>query len=114
MQSDALVGRVADPALGHKMRKAAIQIVVAIALSGVAAWAVKVTLFGDMDLYIKRGKQVVIADFIAAHDTHDDQDGLYTAEVDVVKGLTGQTKLGKLRVLTQKLLDKALGKPEKP
>ncbi|OPY69360.1 MAG: hypothetical protein A4E62_01838 [Syntrophorhabdus sp. PtaU1.Bin002] len=71
-----------------------------IFLSVATAWAVKITLFVDMDFYIKRGRQIVIAEFVAAHDLNLNGDGLYTAEVNVVRVLAGQTKLGKLRVLT--------------
>ena len=81
------------------MRKLSI-VVAILVLSATVAWAVKITLFADMDFYINRGKQIVIADFIAAHNTHHYEDGLYTAEVDVVRVLAGQTRVGKLRVLT--------------
>jgi hypothetical protein len=71
-----------------------------VVLSVPSMWAVKITGFVDMDVYVQRGKQIVIADFITPENTHNYEDDLYTAEVNVVRVLKGSTTLGKLKVLT--------------
>jgi len=53
-----------------------------------------------VNFYLKRAREIVIADFLAAHDTHGYIDRLYTAEVNVVRVLKGQSKPGNLRVVT--------------
>ena len=45
------------------------------------------------------GRQIVIADFLEARDTNQ-VDGVYSAEVEVVKVLQGTTKLGRAKVET--------------
>ncbi len=76
------------------MRK--LTLIAALTLSAITAWTIPITLFMDMDVYIKRGTQIVIADSVAMRDAH-----YYTdAEVDVVRVLAGKTKLGKLHVKT--------------
>jgi len=82
------------------MTRAPFTIFLLVVLSVPSMWAVKITEFVDMDVYVQRGKQIVIADFITAENTHNYEDDLYTAEVNVVRVLKGSTTLGKLKVLT--------------
>ena len=81
------------------MRKTIIITLLLLTTAVISVLAVKITLFENLDLYMKRGQAIVIADFVSTTKAlHGD--GLYVAEVNVTRVLKGQTKLGKLDVLT--------------
>ena len=70
--------------------------------STVAGLAIKITLFSDLDTYLERGKDIVIAKAIAvpANDQGGFGDGLHLVEVDVLRTLKGTNQPGKLTIAT--------------
>jgi hypothetical protein len=80
------------------MSRKPITIALLTVLPVAAAWAVKGTPFVNIDVYMRRAKQIVIAECstVGKSDLH----GLDTYEVEVVRVLTGPATPGGLQVVT--------------
>src|SRR6267143_2862190 len=80
-------------------------IVGSFVLSATAASALKITLFQDLETYIGRGQQMILARCQAAH-TFDEQiankriivDGLLPADVEAIRTLKGTNRPGPLTI----------------
>ena len=64
------------------------------------SWGVPITLFQDTDTYIRRARDIVIAQCLSVPPGQPGEDGLYAVEVKVLLVLKGNRKPGELRVAT--------------
>ncbi len=81
-------------------RKLAV-IVVCLFASAVSGMAIKITLFSDIDTYLQRGKDILIAQTVALPaEGQVGFDDLHLVEVDVLRTLKGTNQPGRLMIAT--------------
>lgn len=73
-------------------------------LGGTAlGWAVKITLFSDLNTYVKRGRDIVIAKCISSPPASERtrlKDGMYAVQLEIIKVLKGPKQPGKCEAAT--------------
>jgi hypothetical protein len=71
--------------------------------NAVVCWAVKITLFSDLNTYVERGKDIVIAKCISSPPVAErtrQKGGMYSAQVEIIKVIKGAIQPGKCKVVT--------------
>jgi hypothetical protein len=81
------------------MRRVAASLIVSLALCS-GAFAVIITLFTDTDTFLRRAKDIVVAECIAVPAPEAGWVDLRAVEVDILKVLKGGRKPGRLRIAT--------------
>ena len=73
---------------------------VALALTSLAASAVKITLFSDTDTFIERAREIIIAQCVSLPQEEGRESDLQPAEVNILRVLKGSRTSGDCRVAT--------------
>ena len=95
----------ADPNMKHAMtvKHTVILCMLFLLSSALIGWAVTITLFSDLKTYVERGRDIVIARCISsppASERNRQKDGLYAAQIEIIKVIKGTKEPGECKVVT--------------